>query len=215
MSIDSIIRDVATGLGCFIKAASAAPVATDQALVVNISPNQSVLAGALCKAEDAVHASGDVGLMCLGVRTDVPATLASATGDYTPPGVGNLGQMWTTNIPTPAQVGYAISKLISVATTNSTLAKATAGQVYAWCFSNIHATSWRYVKLYNKATAPSPGTDTPVMCIGIPPSSTVEKTFENGVMFSLGIGFVIVTGIQDSDATSVGANEVAVNLFYK
>lgn len=39
---------------------------------------------ALTKAEDAAHSSGDSGTMALGVRKDVPGTLASADGDYTP-----------------------------------------------------------------------------------------------------------------------------------
>lgn len=38
----------------------------------------------LGKAEDAAHASGDTGVMALAVRQDSDATLASATGDYTP-----------------------------------------------------------------------------------------------------------------------------------
>jgi hypothetical protein len=214
MALDTVVRGT-TGLQAEVKAASTAPVALDQALVVNMHPTQSVLAGALCKAEDAVHASGDVGVMALGVRTDTPASLGSATGDYTPLAVGALGQQWTTNISTPAGVGYAVSKIISAATTNATIAKASAGQVYAWSFTNIHATSWRYVKLYNKATAPVPGTDVPVITVGIPPASTVEKTFESGVIFATGIGFSVVGGIADLDATAVGAAEVAVNLFYK
>jgi hypothetical protein len=37
----------------------------------------------LGKAEDAVHASGDVGVMALAVRSDTPAATAAA-GDYTP-----------------------------------------------------------------------------------------------------------------------------------
>ena len=38
----------------------------------------------LGKAEDAAHSSGDVGVMGFGVRKDMPGTLASATGNYTP-----------------------------------------------------------------------------------------------------------------------------------
>lgn len=38
----------------------------------------------LGKAEDAVHASGDVGVMALVVRNDAGGTLVNATGDYSP-----------------------------------------------------------------------------------------------------------------------------------
>ena len=39
----------------------------------------------LGKAEDAAHASGDTGVMSLGVRKDTPTALAGADGDYQPP----------------------------------------------------------------------------------------------------------------------------------
>lgn len=41
-------------------------------------------ATALGKAEDAVHASGDTGVMALGVRRDADTTLAATDGDYVP-----------------------------------------------------------------------------------------------------------------------------------
>jgi hypothetical protein len=49
----------------------------------------------LGKAEDAVHASGDVGVMALAVRQDTRATLASATGDYVPFTVDATGGLYT------------------------------------------------------------------------------------------------------------------------
>ena len=39
----------------------------------------------LSRTEDAAHASGDRGIMALGVRKDVAAALAGADGDYQPP----------------------------------------------------------------------------------------------------------------------------------
>jgi hypothetical protein len=39
--------------------------------------------------------------------------------------------------------------------------------------------------------------------------------FGNGIAFGTGIGFGIVTGVADNDNTSVAANEIIVNLFYK
>ncbi len=39
----------------------------------------------LGKAEDAAHASGDVGVMMLGVRRDANTTLSATDGDYVPP----------------------------------------------------------------------------------------------------------------------------------
>lgn len=52
-------------------------------------------ATSLGKAEDAVHASGDVGVMSLAVRQDAEATLVSATGDYSPLSVDATGKLRT------------------------------------------------------------------------------------------------------------------------
>lgn len=49
----------------------------------------------LGKAEDAVAASGDTGVMALAVRTDTPATTANASGDYHPLEVDANGALWT------------------------------------------------------------------------------------------------------------------------
>lgn len=48
----------------------------------------------LGKAEDAVHASGDTGVMALGVRTDTLAAVATTTGDYIPFITDSVGAMW-------------------------------------------------------------------------------------------------------------------------
>lgn len=50
-------------------------------------------AGDLAKAEDAAHASGDVGVMALGVRKATPADLSGTDGDYEPLQVDN-GKLW-------------------------------------------------------------------------------------------------------------------------
>lgn len=47
----------------------------------------------IAKAEDAVHASGDVGMMALGVRRDTP-TATAADGDYIPLTTNSTGKLW-------------------------------------------------------------------------------------------------------------------------
>ena len=49
----------------------------------------------LGKAEDAAHTSSDTGVMALSVRKDMPGTLASATGDYTPEQTDAYGNIRT------------------------------------------------------------------------------------------------------------------------
>ncbi len=47
----------------------------------------------LGKAEDAVHASGDIGVMALAVRADTAVSLAGASGDYIPLIVDSTGRL--------------------------------------------------------------------------------------------------------------------------
>jgi hypothetical protein len=65
--------------------AVALPATAANGLTVDVT---RVVAGTgpthLGKAEDAVHASGDTGVMALAVRNDAGTTLVSATGDYSP-----------------------------------------------------------------------------------------------------------------------------------
>lgn len=52
----------------------------------------------LGKAEDAAHASGDVGVMALAVRTDAPADKSGANGDYEPLQISG-GRAWISGGP--------------------------------------------------------------------------------------------------------------------
>ena len=103
--------------------------------------------------------------------------------------------------------------LVSAATTNATSVKASVGQIYGMCISNS-ATSPRYFKLYNKASAPTVGTDTPVRTVQIPALATVIQTFPVGLNFATGIALAVTTGLVNSDTGAVGANELSIDLDY-
>ena len=62
--------------------------------VLSIVPGTG--ATALGKAEDAAHASGDVGVMALGVRNDSAATLTGTDLDYSPIAVTRNGSVMIT-----------------------------------------------------------------------------------------------------------------------
>jgi len=102
---------------------------------------------------------------------------------------------------------------ISAASTNAAVVKASAGVVTGYYISN-RSSGFRAVKLYNKATSPTVGTDTPRVVLDIPFESAANIALDPPLAFETGIGIAIVTGIADSDATAVGANEVAVSLYY-
>lgn len=105
-------------------------------------------------------------------------------------------------------------KLISAASTNATLVKSSVSKVFYIAAFNLNAAA-RYLKLYDKATAPTVGTDTPKHVFMIPGgSSGFTLTLSVPAKFTNGIGFAITTGIADGDTGAVALNEVVVNLGY-
>lgn len=121
------------------------------------------------------------------------------------------------NANAAAFLSWDTARLISAATTNGTLVKEGPTQVgFIYCCS-INA-AVRYLKLYNKATAPTVGTDTPVATLIIPGSTTgagFMLPIPGGTApFSLGLGFGLTTGIADNDTAAVAANEITVWIGY-
>ena len=105
----------------------------------------------------------------------------------------------------------------SAATTNGQLVLTGTSGLQALFATNIGATV-AFVKLYNKATAPTVGTDTPAMIItvpaaaaGVPGSVEITPGF-NGYRFALGLGLAITGAVADSDTTAVAAGQVKVIL---
>ena len=114
--------------------------------------------------------------------------------------------------------GSLIARVVSAATTNSTLVKGAAGVIQSITVSNINVAT-RYLKLYNKATAPTVGTDTPVMTIalqGLTTTGSITHHFgQDGIYFSTGIGLGLTTGVADNDTGAVAANEQIVHILYQ
>ncbi len=102
---------------------------------------------------------------------------------------------------------------ISAASTNADTVKAAAGLVTGYYLVNSAAT-FRYVKLYNKASNPTVGTDTPRCVYGIPGGGAANMNYDPPILFETGIAIAIVTGIADSSAGAVAANDVAVTLHF-
>jgi hypothetical protein len=122
--------------------------------------------------------------------------------------IGDVGIQYRAN----ATGAATIKHIISSAGPNPNLVKGSAGRVVGWSISN-NTTSARYVKLINQATTPT-SASTPVSTIMVPPNDVREMMSPGGIGFATGIGFTIVAGIADNDYTSVGANEVSVDIYY-
>lgn len=112
--------------------------------------------------------------------------------------------------------GTTAYKLISTASTNANNVKASGGNLYSIIAIGLTSTV-RYLKIYSKATAPTVGTDVPLMTIPVPANTQgagVAIPFSMGVNFPLGIGVAITSGSADNDTGAVGAGDVIVNLTY-
>ena len=102
----------------------------------------------------------------------------------------------------------------SAATTNPVLVKGSAGTLFNITASNIGAAA-AYLKLYNKATAPTVGTDVPVLTLQIPAGGFVSPQFGTlGHRFATGIGIGITGGAADNDTTAIAAAQVKVLTSY-
>jgi hypothetical protein len=131
-------------------------------------------------------------------------------------------QLRATSVPisprpnTTGSNGTTPYKLISLATTNANVVKASPGNLYSIVAIGLTSTV-RYLKLYNTATSPIVGTNVPVMTIPIPANTQgagISIPFSMGVNFPLGISLAITATAADNGSTAVGAGDVIINLTY-
>jgi hypothetical protein len=173
-------------------------------------------ATALGKARDSAVGATDTGVAIFGVRRDTPDTVSSAAGDYEPFQVDSKGSQWVRPVlgTTGGSTAY---KLISAATTNATSVKSSAGTLGAVVAMNNNTTDIAYVKLYNKSSAPTVGTDVPVLVfpLSILGGGVSFTAPQGGINFSSGIALAITNGIADTATGAVAANQVVVNLVYQ
>lgn len=109
----------------------------------------------------------------------------------------------------------ATSRIVSAAaSTNGTSAKASAGDVFRVSGYNANAAA-RYLKIYNKASAPTVGTDTPVWTEYLAPQSKFELSFPKGLYLGTGIAYALTTGSADADTGALTAGDIlGLNLAY-
>jgi hypothetical protein len=115
-------------------------------------------------------------------------------------------------------IGRSMSHTVSAASTNSTSVSSVGGNVWGVQAFNINAGP-RYLKLYDKATAPTVGTDTPVKTLAIPGDAIKGNGLiydpPHGIYFANGIAFALTTGIADNDTGAVAASELLIEIDYE
>lgn len=113
------------------------------------------------------------------------------------------------------------ARVISSNTTNSTLVNGAGTRLDGFYVFNTTATN-KFLKFYDKVTAPTVGTDTPKMTIQVP--GTAAGTTSNpiyisfgdnkGIWFTSGLGLGITGAVGDSDTTSTAAGDVYLTVSY-
>jgi hypothetical protein len=109
--------------------------------------------------------------------------------------------------------GTSTARVMSAATTNLTSVKATTARVYGWYLHNSGAAA-AFLKLYAKATAPVLATDVPIATIPIPAGGISSGSFPTPLGIATGLAYAITSGVADTDATAVAANQVVGVLAY-
>lgn len=148
----------------------------------------STIAGGI-KTEDAAHASGDTGVMVLGVRKDTVANLAGTDGDYAPMPVGANGMY------VDAHLGEVLSYLLD----SIDVAKMSKGAI-----TTVH----------NAITATA--TSAEVDCRGFNSllvhwvSSATDKTWVISVTGAMGSGLTFVPLLDKT--TGLAASEITTDI---
>lgn len=156
------------------------------------------------------YTNGQTSPLTLTASGHVRAAMFSAAGTAVAlDGSGNV----LTRIVTNAAGGHTKARIMSAASTNATSVKASSGNLYGVHLHNSGAAAV-FVKLYNKASAPTVGTDTPVTTLSLSAGGRIDYDNVQGDAFSTGIAYAITNLVADTDTTAVALNQVTGHLLY-
>jgi hypothetical protein len=145
------------------------------------------------------YTSGIVEGVAYGHRDENSSGLIAAIGPVTlnPETTKKIGNVGIESTGTPTY-----QKFISATTTNATAVSNAPAKMTILHLVNT-GDGVRFFKLYNKASAPTVGTDVPLITVGIPAVSSSNFTLPAlvGIDFSIGISFAITLGAADNDTT--------------
>ena len=177
-----------------------AGAATIGSLAANQSVNVAQINGVAATMGNGISGTG---VQRVTLASDSTGQVTLATGSAT---VGNVG------LATRTSGGLTTYHLVSAATTNATVVKASAGQLYGYYIYNNNA-AMRKVAFHNTASAPTAGASI-FFTLNIPPNSAANVHMTMGIAFSTGIALTTVTDNTDAGATAVAAGDLTINLFY-
>ena len=140
----------------------------------------------------------------------ITGTPTVTVGTALPAGTNAIGKTTPQALNTS---GCLITRIKAAASTNATSVKASRTNFLGYSLYNNTA-STKFLRLYNKVSAPTVGTDTPLITIPIPPNASRDVSLQYGGDFSLGFAYAITGGMGDSDTTAVAVDDVTGALYY-
>lgn len=168
-------------------------------------------------SDDSIFTPGTSRVFPIGHTADEVGTDSVDEGDIGAPRM-TLDRKSIVNIQAHVRGGATSFMIVSAASTNGTLVVGSVAQIYMATASSATSVV-RYLKLYNKASSPTVGTDTPVYTFAIPGNTAGAGTNipvpTVGLEFPLGIAMAVTAFPAITDTTSIGLNDVVVNLAYK
>lgn len=108
-----------------------------------------------------------------------------------------------TNPPAPNNTALLAS---SAASTNAAVGNAAPTKIFN-VFGYNSSNNVEYLKIFNKATAPTLGTDTPILNLALPPASAFAFDFE-GFILNAGLAYAVTGAAALLDATAIAAGDI-------
>lgn len=105
------------------------------------------------------------------------------------------------------------ARIAAAASTNLTSVKAGEAVLHSIHVTNISA-AVKFLKIYNKATAPVLASDVPAFTMPLPVGHT-GLIFDEGMGLTLGLAYAITGAVADTDTTALAANDVHGVMLYK
>jgi hypothetical protein len=106
---------------------------------------------------------------------------------------------------------------VATASTNLTSVRAVPTVLKAWSIVNTSA-AIKYVRFYNKATAPVPASDAALIEWRMPLAAgqRSDVSFSSGgIWFPAGLAFDITGAAPDTDATATAAGDVTLGIIFE
>jgi len=170
----------------------AVAMTTDRKLHVAVM--DALPAGSAAIGKLAANSGIDIG--------DVDVTSISAGTNA----IGNVGVIPRTT------GGLTTYHLVSANTTNATVVKASAGQLFGWYIYNSNA-AMRKLAFHNASSTPTAGASI-YFTVPIPAGAAANVFSETGIAFGTGISITTVTDLTDAGTTAVGTSDLNINLWY-